>query len=102
MRNFPNLISLICATFNQDWMQYQPDWRACLRDELNRGAEHWKRDLKEEIKTIEMAFSDAEIEGFFLENRADIEPPYHAGLTHRTWLQEVQRLIDDDLSSPQS
>lgn len=100
MRNFPNLISLIYATFNQDWMLHQPDWKACLRDELSRGAEPWKHDLKEEIQTIEMVFSDTEIEGFFLGNRAEIEPPYHAGLAHRAWLQEVQRLIDDDLSSP--
>jgi hypothetical protein len=90
--------SLISATYNQDWMIDFSDWKICLLDELSRGSRGWKEDLRNEINAMEMDMDDAEIEAFFRVNCAEIEPPYHAGITYRAWLHEVCELIDNDLS----
>lgn len=95
--DFPNFKSLITGLFNQDWRMDHDSWVDCFCDQLSRGGAIWKWALIDEIQKMVGNHSESEIEEFFRSNHAEIEPDYDAGMTHLAWLEEVQRLISEDL-----
>jgi len=54
--------------------------------------------LQVQLETMLANLSDADIEAFFRQSHTDIDPIYDSGMNHRAWLQEVKRLIAEDIA----
>jgi hypothetical protein len=97
--NFPRLSNLIRAVFNQDWACYFEEWRTCFDCEVLKGGHPvGNKWLLDEITHMLGHLNDTEIEAFFHTNNADIDPPDDAGMSHREWLQEIQKMIIEDFA----
>lgn len=97
--DFPELMNLIIGVFHQDWSLVFDEWRTCLEYYVLKGGNPvGNKRLLNEITRMLGNLSNAEIEFFFRANQAQIDPPFDADMTYREWLQEVQRMIFEDLA----
>lgn len=95
--DFSFVENLLGAYFHQDWGCLFGGWKDCVIDAAGGNSIVWEQRLHDQIGAILANLSDAEIEAFFYDSHADIDVPYDAGMNHRSFLQEVQRLISEDI-----
>lgn len=96
--DFPEIKNLVVGVFNQDWSLNFNEWRSCFEYYVLKGGNPVSsKRLLDEITGMLGNLNNAEIEGFFRANQAQIDPSIDGRMTHREWLQEVRQMIVEDL-----
>ncbi len=91
--DYPRLSNLLCAYFNQDWGLDFSSWKEVVELAARENPSGYRNDLVGEINMILEDGSERQLENYFKDVEAGIEPPYDAGMTHVMWLRTVQEMF---------
>jgi hypothetical protein len=87
---YPEIYSLLCASFHQDWMYDYPDWESVI-DAYYRTSNN--KQIEDELSLLIQQHTEEQLKDYFRWTSTGISIECEEGYTYKSWLKAVMSRI---------